>query len=83
MSGFSGSRHVVKSSVVMILASSTRFFYISDESLILTKPPAGICWSRNQVFPITSCVSCSGIRSGLFIDCGIEVAQLSMTCPTH
>ena len=44
-------RHVVRPSVMMILVSSTRSSHTSDESWILTKPPAGITWSRNQVFP--------------------------------
>ena len=52
-----GSMHVVRPSVVMILVSSTSSSHTCDESKILTKPPAGISWSRNRFFPITSGVS--------------------------
>ena len=52
-----GSRHVVRPSIVMILVSSTRSSNTCNESRILTKPPAGISWSRNQFIPITSGVS--------------------------
>jgi len=45
------SRHVVRPSVMMILVSFTRSSHTSDDSWILTKPPAGITWFRNQVFP--------------------------------
>jgi len=67
-----GSRHIVRPSVVMILVSSTRPFHTCDESWILTKPPAGISWSRNQFFPITSGVSCSRRNPGSCADVGIE-----------
>jgi len=52
-----GSRHVVRPSVVMMFVSSTRSSHTCDESWILTKPPVGISWPRNQVFPVTSGVS--------------------------
>ena len=62
------SRHLItdsiRLSVMMILNSSTCSSHTCDESWILTKPPTGICWSRNQVFPITSGVSCSGRSRG-------------------
>jgi len=51
------SRHVVRPSVVMILVSSTRSSHTCDESWILTKPPAGISWSRNQFFFFLSLVA--------------------------
>ena len=35
-------------------------------------PPAGISWSRNQFFPITSGVSCSRKRPGSHADVGIH-----------
>ena len=54
------SRHVVRYSVVIVLVLSTPSFHTCKESWILTKTPPGISWSRNQVFPITSGVSCSG-----------------------
>jgi len=60
----SGSRYVVRPSVVMILISSTRSSHTCDESKILTKPPAGIFWSRNQSFLISSGVSCFRRRRG-------------------
>ena len=69
-----GSRHSVRPSVVMILVSSTRSSHTCDESWILTKPPAGISWSRNQFFPITSGISCSRRRPGSYADVGIEGA---------
>jgi len=56
------SRHAVKYTVVMILVSSTRSSHVSDESWILTKPPAAISWSRNQVFSLISGVSLSGSK---------------------
>jgi len=67
-----GSRHVVRPSVVMILVSSTRSLHNCDESWILTKSSAGIPWSRNQCFPITSGVSCSRRRPGVYTAMGIE-----------
>jgi len=67
-----GSRHVVRSSVVMILVSTTRSSHTCDESWILTKPPAEISWSRNQFFPITSKVSCSRRRPGLYADVAVN-----------
>jgi len=70
-----GSRHVVRPSVVMILVSSTRSSHTCDESWILTKPPAGISWSRNQFFPITNGVSCSRSSPGSCADVGIEGAS--------
>ena len=73
-----GFRHVVRPSVVIILVSSTRSFHTCDESWILTKPPAGICWSRNQFFPITSGVSCSRRRPGSYSAVGIEGASHRM-----
>ena len=72
------SRHLVRPSVVMILVSSTRSSHTCDESWILTKPPAGISWSRNQFFPITSGVSCSRRRPGSYADVGIEGASHRM-----
>jgi len=42
------SRHVVRPSVMIILLSSTRSSHVSDESWILTKPPAGISWFQKQ-----------------------------------
>jgi len=59
-----GSRHVVRPSVVMTLVSSTRSSHTCDESKILTKQAARVCWSRNQSFPISSGVSCSRRRRG-------------------
>ena len=38
----------------MILVSSTHSSYTCNESWILTKPPAGISWSRNQSEPLLS-----------------------------
>jgi len=73
-----GSRHVVRPSVVMILVSSTRSCHTCDESWILTKPPTGISWSRNQFFPITSGVSCSRRSPGSCADIGIEGASHRM-----
>jgi len=73
-----GSRHVIRPSVVMILVSSTRSSHTCDESWILTKPPAGISWSRNQFFPITSGVSCSRRSPGSCADVGIEGASHCM-----
>ena len=67
-----GSRHVVKPSVVMILVSSTRSSHTCEESWILMKPPSGSSWSRNQLFPITSGVSCSRRSPGSCADVGIE-----------
>jgi len=69
-----GTRHVVRPSVVMILVSSTRSSHTCDESKILTKPPAGILWSRNQSFPISSGVSCSRRRPGSYAAVGIDGA---------
>jgi len=74
----SGSTHVVRPSMVMILVSSTRSSHTCDKSWILTKPPAGISWSRNQFFPITSSVSCSRRNLGSYADVGIEGASLRM-----
>ena len=70
-----GSRHVVRPSTVMILVSSTRSSHTCDKSQILTKPPAGIIWSRNQVFPIINSVSCSGRRRGSCANIGIDGAS--------
>jgi len=67
-----GSRHVIRQSVVMILVSSTRSSHTCDESKTLTKLPAGISWSRNQFFPISSGVSCSQRRPGSYAAVGIE-----------
>ena len=69
-----GSRHVVKPSVVMNLVSSTRraSSHTCDESKILTKPPAGIFWSRTQFFSISCVVSCSRRRRGSYAAVGIE-----------
>jgi len=67
-----GSTHVVRPAVVMILVSSTRSSHACDEFWILTKPPAGIFWSRNKFFPITSGVSCSRRSPGSYVDVGIE-----------
>jgi len=67
-----GFRHVVRPSVVTILVSSTRSSHTCDESWILTKPPAGNSWSRNQFFPITSGVSCSRKSPGSCANVGIE-----------
>jgi len=75
---FLGSRHVVRPSIVMILVSSTRSSHTSDESWILTKPLAGISWSRNQSFPITSGVSCSRRRPMSYAAVGIEGASHCM-----
>jgi len=69
---YPGSGHVVRPSVVMILVSSTRSSHTCDGSWILTKRPAGISWSRNQFFPITSGVSCSRRRPGSYAVVGIE-----------
>ena len=73
-----GSRHVVRPSVVMILVSSTRSFHTCDKSKILTKPPAGIFWSRNQSFPISRSISCSRRRRGSYAAVGIEGASHCM-----
>jgi len=73
-----GSRHVVRPSVVIILFSYTLSSHTCDESKILTKPPAGISWSRNQFFPITSGVSCSRRSPGSCADAGIEGASHRM-----
>jgi len=71
----SGSRHVVRPSVVTNLVLSTRSSYISNESWILTKPPAGISWHRDQVLPITGGISCSRRRQGSYTAVGIEGAS--------
>ena len=73
-----GSRHVVRPSVVMILVSSTRSSRTCDESWILTKPPAGISWSRNQFSPKPSGVSCSRRSLGSYADDGIGGASHRM-----
>ena len=73
-----GSRHVARPSSVMILISSTRSSHTCDETWILTKPPAGISWSKNQFFPITSGVSCSRRSPGSCADVGIEGASHRM-----
>jgi len=73
-----GSCHAVRPCVVMILVSSTRSSHTCDESWILTKPPAGISWSRNQVFPIASGVSCTRRRRGSYAAVGIEGASHRM-----
>jgi len=73
-----GSRHVVRPSVAMILVSSTGSSHTYDESWILTKPPAGISWSRSQFFPITNGVSCSRRRPVSYADVGIEGASHRM-----
>jgi len=65
-------RHVVRPSIVMIFVSSTCSSHTCNESWILTKPPAGISWSRNQFFPYTSSVFCSRRRPGSYADVGIE-----------
>jgi len=49
-----------------------------QRALILTKPLAGISWSRNQVFPVTSGVSCLGGRWRSYAAVGIEGAARSM-----
>ena len=59
-----GSRHVVGPSVVIILVSSTHSSHTCEESWILTKPPAGMFWCRNQFFSTTSGASCSRRRPG-------------------
>jgi len=69
-----GSRHVVKPSVAMILVSSTRSSHTCDKSWILSKPP----WSRNQIFPTTVGVSCSGRGRGSYAAVGIEGASHRM-----
>jgi len=63
-----GSRHwhVVRPSVVMIFVSFTRSSHTCDESKILPKPPSGISWSTNQVFPFNRGVSCSRRRRGSY-----------------
>jgi len=76
-----GSRHVVRPSAVIILVSSTRSSHTCDESWNLTKPPAGIFWSRNQFFPITSGFSCSRRRPGSYAAVGNEGASHRM--PLH
>jgi len=73
-----GSRHVVRPSVVMILVSSTRSSHTCDEFKILTKPPAGIFWSRNQFLRISSGVSCPRRRPGSYAAVGIEGASHRM-----
>jgi len=73
-----GFRHVVRPSVVIMLVSSTRASHICDESCILTKPPAVISWSRNQVFHFTSGISCSEKRRGSYSAVGIEGASHRM-----
>ena len=73
-----GSRHAIRPSVVMSLVSSTRPSNTYDESRILMKPPAGISWSRNQFFPITSGFSCPRRRPGSYADVGIEGASHRM-----
>jgi len=73
-----GSRHVVRPFVVMILVSSTRSSHTCNESWTLTKPPAGISWSRKQFCPITSGVSCSRRGPGSYADVGIEGASHHM-----
>jgi len=73
-----GSRHVIRPSVVMILVSSTRTSHTCDESKILTKPPAGISWSRNQFFPIAGGISWSQRRPGSYAALGIEGASHRM-----
>ena len=62
----------------MILVSSTRSSHTADEPWILTKPPAGISLSRNQLFPITGGVSCAGKRRGSYATVGIEGASYHM-----
>jgi len=51
---------------------STRSAHTCDESWILMKPPAGISWSRNQVFHVTSGISCSERRQKSYAAVGIE-----------
>ena len=73
-----GSRHVVRPSVAIIVVSSTRSSHTCDESEILTKPPAGIFWSRNQSFPTSSGISCSRRTRGSYAAVGIEGASHRM-----
>ena len=73
-----GSRNVVRPFVVMILVSSTRSSNTCDESWIQTKPPAGISWSRNQLFPIIIGVFCSQRRAESYADVGIQGASHRM-----
>jgi len=73
-----GSRYVVRPSVVMILVSSARSSYTCDGSWILSKPPAGISWSRKQFFPVTSGISCSQRRPGSYAAIRIEDASHCM-----
>jgi len=67
-----GCRHVVRPSVRIILFSSTRSSHNCDESKILTKPPAGIFWSRTKFFSISVSVSCSQRMQGSYAADGIE-----------
>jgi len=72
------SFRIVVISALMILVSSTRSCHACDKYWILTKPPAGIFWSRNQPFPIYSGVSCSRRRRGSYAAVGIKGASHRM-----
>jgi len=74
----SGSRHVARPSVVISRVSFTCSFHTCEKSKILTKPTAGIFWSRNKSFPISSDVSCSRRRRGSYAVVGIEGASHRM-----
>jgi len=73
-----GSRHMVRPSVVMSLVSSTCSLHTCDETMILTKPCAGIFWSKNQSFHISSDVSCSRSRRGSYAAVGFKGASHRM-----
>ena len=69
------SRHVIKTSVVMIFVSSTHSSHTCDKSKILSKTSTGIFWSKNQSVPIFSGFSCSRRRQRSYVAVGIEGAS--------
>ena len=62
-------------SVVFILVLPRRSSQSSDSARILTYPPFGISWSKNQFMPISACTSRSGRSRGSSTASGLEGAS--------
>jgi len=70
-----GSMHVVRPSVVLILVLPRHSFQSSDSARILTYPPFGISWPKNQFMPISAFTSRSGRSRGSSTASGLEGAS--------
>jgi len=78
-----GSMHVVRPSVVLILVLPRRSSQSSDLARILTHPPFGISWSKNQFMQISACTSRSGRSRGSSTASGLEGASHCIRCFTR